>query len=224
MPVGEVLEVGDALSFLAWTRSLILLDDLLGADPVGQLGDHDALTARGELLDPGGGPGAEVPRPVSYASRIPSSPTILPPVGRSGPGTNRIRSSRSASGLAIRCRAAATTSTRLCGAMLVAMPTAMPAAPLTSRLGTPRAAPRAGARGRRSWARSRRCPRRARPSSPRPPRPGGLGVAHGGRAVVGPASRSCRARRPAGAASRTAAPSGPARRRWRRRRAGAAGP
>ena len=75
------------------------------------------------------------PRPVSYASRTPSSPTILAPVGRSGPGTNRIRSSRLAAGLPIRWRSAPTTSTRLCGAMFVAMPTAMPDAPLTSRLG-----------------------------------------------------------------------------------------
>jgi len=75
------------------------------------------------------------PRPVRYASRTPSRPTIFPPVGRSGPGTNRIRSSSVASGCAMRCRAAATTSTRLCGAMLVAMPTAIPAAPFTSRLG-----------------------------------------------------------------------------------------
>ncbi|CPU66752.1 Uncharacterised protein [Mycobacteroides abscessus] len=59
----------------------------------------------------------------------------MPPVGRSGPGTNRMSASRSASGCATRWRAAATTSTRLCGAMLVAMPTAMPDAPLTSRLG-----------------------------------------------------------------------------------------
>src|SRR5665647_658696 len=76
------------------------------------------------------------PRPVRYASRTPSSPTILPPAGRSGPGTNRISSSSVASGWATRWRAAATTSTRLCGAMLVAIPTAIPDAPLTSRLGT----------------------------------------------------------------------------------------
>ncbi|MNW62775.1 hypothetical protein D3C74_409280 [compost metagenome] len=43
--------------------------------------------------------------------------------------------SRSAVGCLMRCWAAATTSTRLWGAMLVAMPTAMPAAPLTRRLG-----------------------------------------------------------------------------------------
>ena len=79
----------------------------------------------------------KMPRPVSYASLIPSRPTILPPVGTSGPGTNRMSSSRPASGLAIRCRTAAMTSPRLCGAMLVAMPTAMPDAPLTSRLGSP---------------------------------------------------------------------------------------
>src|SRR5665648_938996 len=41
------------------------------------------------------------PRPVRYASRTPSSPTILPPVGRSGPGTNRISSSSVASGIAV---------------------------------------------------------------------------------------------------------------------------
>ena len=59
----------------------------------------------------------------------------MPPVGRSGPGTKRISASSVASGWLIRCRAAETTSTRLCGAMFVAMPTAMPEAPLTSRFG-----------------------------------------------------------------------------------------
>ena len=38
-------------------------------------------------------------------------------------------------GWVIRCLSACTTSTRLCGAMLVAMPTAMPVVPLTTRLG-----------------------------------------------------------------------------------------
>ncbi len=47
----------------------------------------------------------------------------------------RIRSSTDALGWPIRCLSAWTTSTRLCGGMLVAMPTAMPVAPLTSRLG-----------------------------------------------------------------------------------------
>ena len=47
----------------------------------------------------------------------------------------RISSSTSASGCLIRCRSACTTSTRLCGGQLVAMPTAIPVAPLTSRFG-----------------------------------------------------------------------------------------
>ncbi len=79
----------------------------------------------------------KMPRPVSYASLMPSRPAIRPPVGRSGPGTNRIRVSKDAAGSRSRWRAAAMTSPRLCGAMLVAMPTAMPAAPFTSRLGRP---------------------------------------------------------------------------------------
>ncbi len=62
---------------------------------------------------------------------------MRPPVGRSGPGTKRIRASSDASGFLIKKRAAAMTSPRLCGAMLVAIPTAMPAAPFTSRLGIP---------------------------------------------------------------------------------------
>ena len=78
----------------------------------------------------------KTPRPLSYASRMPSRPTIFPPVGRSGPGTKRISASRPASGCRIRCRAAVMTSPRLCGAMLVAIPTAIPDAPLTSRLGS----------------------------------------------------------------------------------------
>ncbi len=79
----------------------------------------------------------KMPRPVSYASLIPSRPTIRPPVGRSGPGTYRIKASSEASGCLIKKRAAATTSPRLCGAMLVAIPTAIPAVPFTSRFGMP---------------------------------------------------------------------------------------
>ena len=66
---------------------------------------------------------------------MPARPTMVPPVGRSGPGTNSMSSSSVAFGWAIRCRAAPTTSIRLCGAMFVAMPTAMPLAPFTSRFG-----------------------------------------------------------------------------------------
>jgi hypothetical protein len=66
---------------------------------------------------------------------MPSRPTIWPPVGRSGPGTNFISASRLASGCLTRWRAAAMTSVRLCGAMFVAMPTAIPLVPLTRRFG-----------------------------------------------------------------------------------------
>ena len=66
---------------------------------------------------------------------MPSSPMIRPPPGRSGPGTNFIRSSSEQSGWAIRCRAAPITSTRLCGAMFVAMPTAMPDGAVDQQVG-----------------------------------------------------------------------------------------
>ena len=52
--VGEVLDVGDALELLGLHQGLDALDDLLGADAVGQLGDDDAL-APAEGLDPCGG-------------------------------------------------------------------------------------------------------------------------------------------------------------------------
>ena len=63
-------------------------------------------------------------------------PTVMPAVGKSGAGMISINSSIDASGLRSRCRQASTTSFRLCGGMLVAMPTAMPPEPLTSRLGS----------------------------------------------------------------------------------------
>ncbi len=79
------------------------------------------------------------PRPVRYASWMPLMPRICAPVGKSGP-LMRCRvasssSSRLASGFSRCQRAAEATSRRLCGGMLVAMPTAMPTEPLTSRLG-----------------------------------------------------------------------------------------
>ena len=59
LAVGEVLDVRDALDLLALDERLDPLDDLLGADAVGQLGHHDALAARRHRLDPGGGPHPE---------------------------------------------------------------------------------------------------------------------------------------------------------------------
>ena len=59
----------------------------------------------------------------------------MPAVGKSGPFTSSIRSSTVDSGARISRIVASITSTRLCGGMLVAMPTAMPPEPFTSRLG-----------------------------------------------------------------------------------------
>ena len=55
LAVAEVLDVGDALQLLGQDELLDLLHHALGADAVGELGDHDALAARGHRLDPGGG-------------------------------------------------------------------------------------------------------------------------------------------------------------------------
>ena len=59
----------------------------------------------------------------------------MPPVGKSGPGTICSSSPIDTEGLSITATSARQISSRLCGGMLVAMPTAMPPAPLTSRLG-----------------------------------------------------------------------------------------
>ena len=66
---------------------------------------------------------------------MPLLPIIIPPVGKSGPGRHSIRSATSASGLSINRHIASTTSPRLWGGILVAIPTAIPDEPLTSRLG-----------------------------------------------------------------------------------------
>ncbi|CFN70855.1 Uncharacterised protein [Bordetella pertussis] len=56
-------------------------------------------------------------------------------MGKSGAGISSISSSIEHSGLRRQYRQPSTTSCRLCGGMLVAMPTAIPELPLTSRLG-----------------------------------------------------------------------------------------
>ena len=58
-----------------------------------------------------------------------------PAVGKSGPGSFFISWPRVASGCLMISIVASMTSERLCGGMLVAMPTAMPDEPLTSRFG-----------------------------------------------------------------------------------------
>ena len=78
----------------------------------------------------------KLPRPVRYASAMPSS-TMMPPEGRSGPGSTSISSSTVGLGrrLVSTSLIASRTSARLWPGMLVAMPTAMPEVPLTSRFG-----------------------------------------------------------------------------------------
>ena len=70
---------------------------------------------------------------------MPARPTMMPPVGKSGPGTMRHIADSFWSAVASGCSMAqmtqSMTSPRLWGGMFVAMPTAMPDDPLTSRFG-----------------------------------------------------------------------------------------
>ncbi len=66
--VGEVLDVGDALELLGLDELLDRLDDLLGTDVVGQLGDDDALASGRDALDACRGAHAE--RAVARGVRV----------------------------------------------------------------------------------------------------------------------------------------------------------
>ena len=116
------------------------LDELGLVDLVGDLGDDDGLAAAGDVFD--GALGAHHEAAAAGACRrwrMLLLPKMKPPVGKSGPLTcsrTRSRSERvSALSLEMSAMQALTTSVRLCGGMLVAMPTAMPPLPLTMRLG-----------------------------------------------------------------------------------------
>ena len=76
-----------------------------------------------------------MPRPVVYALRMPSEPSTMPAVGKSGPLMTVIKSSTVASGLSMSISVPSMTSHILCGGMFVAMPTAMPLVPLTRSCG-----------------------------------------------------------------------------------------
>ena len=89
-----------------------------------------SVTARTRIL----------PRPVLYASSIPLVPRIIPPVGKSGPLmifkiSSIVVSSLSSIWSSMICTTALITSRRLCGGILVAIPTAIPEVPLTRRFG-----------------------------------------------------------------------------------------
>ena len=75
------------------------------------------------------------PLPVRYADMIPLLPTIKPPVGKSGPFTIEHSSSMVISLLSTRATSASMISVKLCGGMLVAIPTAIPVEPFISKFG-----------------------------------------------------------------------------------------
>ena len=66
---------------------------------------------------------------------MPAFPSIVPPVGKSGPDISFISSSIDIFGLLIRFTQPFKTSVKLCGGMFVAIPTAIPDEPLISKLG-----------------------------------------------------------------------------------------
>ena len=87
-----------------------------------------------------------LPLPVEYMSTMPSIPWMVAPVGKSGPFTCCMYSSRGMLGIpeesfdslriVLTCNLIApATSVRLCGGILVAIPTAMPSLPFNSRFG-----------------------------------------------------------------------------------------
>ncbi len=66
---------------------------------------------------------------------MPLLPIISAPVGKSGAVMYSISPSTSISGFSIKAITPSIHSPRLCGGMLVAIPTAIPSEPFTSRLG-----------------------------------------------------------------------------------------
>ncbi len=160
-------------------------------------------------------PHRALPRLVDARAARPCCSRIWPPVGKSGPLMCLSRS------LVVelrvvdqRDRRRRITSPRLCGGMLVAMPTAMPVQPLTSRCGTVAGSTIGSSRRAvvvRRGSRPSRCSSLAQQlvatAAPAAPRCSARPPARRRRA-----SRSCRGRRPAARASRTAAPCAPSRR------------
>ena len=76
-----------------------------------------------------------IPLPVLYASYIPAFPSIVPPVGKSGPEMSLIKSSIDIFGFFIKLIHPFKTSFKLCGGIFVAIPTAIPEDPFTSKFG-----------------------------------------------------------------------------------------
>ena len=75
------------------------------------------------------------PRPVVYALTIPLRPNKNDPVGKSGPLILDISSAIVISELSANAITPSITSPKLCGGILVAIPTAIPLLPLTNKFG-----------------------------------------------------------------------------------------
>ena len=155
-----------------------LLDEPGLVHLVGNLGDDDRLpVALASTPRSRPGRGCMIPRPVRVGLAIPRRPRMMPRGGEVGAGEQLHelleRSSRGSRSEEISARR--TTSPRLWGGMLVAMPTAMPEAPLTRRFGkTGRAGPSGSLeRAVVVGARSRPCPCRCPPASLAPAGSGG---------------------------------------------------
>ena len=76
-----------------------------------------------------------LPLPVSKACLIPSVPSIIPPVGKSGPLTISKIVSSLQFGESILLITASITSHKLCGGIFVAYPADIPLLPFTKRFG-----------------------------------------------------------------------------------------
>ena len=217
---GLVVDLGDAGELAVADQLGDRLDEVVRVDLVGQLGDDQDRAAAWRPPRPrrrrasGSSRGRSGRRP-----RCPSRPTISAGGREVGPLIRSISAASSSSlgGLRVARSAQTTpapTSRRLCGGMLVAMPTAMPGSAVDQQVRDARRQDvRLLASCRRSSARSRRCPRRCPAASPWPAGSAGTRCSAWRRPGRCPASRSCPGRRPAGTAATRAGPAAPACRR-----------
>ncbi len=180
------LQVGDAGQLLGRHQFLDLGDHPLGADVVGQRGDDQALAARRDVLDRRGGPHLEgaAAGPVGVAD---AAQAVDVAAGRQVGTRDEVHQVvERRVGVFQQAPRGGHDLDQVVGAMLVAMPTAMPVEPLTSRLGN--ADPRTDRLGLLAVVVGREVDRvlvdRLHHQHRRVGQ-AGLGVAHGGRQVVG---------------------------------------
>ena len=134
--IALIADVGDPFDFLVVDQLGDVLDQALFVYLVGQFGNNDILAILAALLD--GRLGAHLKRASARFVRLLDSITPVNVARRRKirSGTIFITCFRVASGFSTSRIAASTISRRLCGGILVAMPTAMPELPLISKLGT----------------------------------------------------------------------------------------